>query len=184
VHPLGQRDYARPGGGLDRLAGLIERSGEKLETKPQTLGMGELLYKAEIRFTDIVEYGVRMESITSGVGTLPAEGARFDYGFEGVLRGPRLTGKIVGKDYMYVRADGCFQLHIHGQITTDDGIHVSMRSEGVSIQEEDGEKAQLRAAVSLFSSAPAYRWLNRLQLWAIGTIDVGRGEASIEAYAP
>ncbi len=84
--------------------------------------MGELLYEAEIHFTKVVEYGVSIESISSGDIGDPLEGARFDQTFHGDLHGPRLNGTISGIDYLYVRADGRFQLHIHAQITTDDGV--------------------------------------------------------------
>ena len=150
--------------------------------KPQINGVGELLYEAEIHFTNVIEYGVNIGLISSGEAPLPLEGARFDYDFQGDLHGPRLRGTVSGTDYMNVRADRCFQLHIHGQITTDDGANISLRSEGLSVQEEADKVAQLRAGITLFTSSPQYRWLNRLPVWAIGTIDLEKGEARIRAY--
>lgn len=155
---------------------------ERLEMNPLTSGVGELLYEAEIHFTNIVEYGVSIEQIASGSTPLPPEGVRFDYPFQGVLRGPRLSGSIAGTDYMNIRADRCFQLHIHAQITTDDGANISLSSEGLSVQEQDNKEAQLRAAISLFTSSSRYTWLNRLPVWAIGTIDIERGELRVKAY--
>ena len=143
----------------------------------------QLIYEAEIQFTGVVAYGVSMEALTSGQAAIPLAGARFDQTFEGVLRGPLLKGKISGTDYLYVRADGLFQLHLHAQVTTDDGTHISMSSEGISMQAEGQHETQLRAAVSLFTSSEAYAWLNRLQLWAVGTLDPVRGQALVRAYA-
>ena len=147
------------------------------------LTAGELLYEAEIQFTGTVEYGVSMEALTSGRIPIPLEGARFDQSFQGILNGPKLKGGISGTDHLYVRADGRFQLHIHAQITTEDGQNISFSSEGVSIRNEETNETQLRATVSLFTCAQAYRWLNKLQVWAVGTIDTEKGEAHVSAYA-
>ena len=143
----------------------------------------KLIYEAEIQFTGIVDYGVGMEALTSGQATIPLAGARFDQTFEGTLHGPRLRGQISGTDYLYVRADGLFQLHLHAQVTTEDGTKISMSSEGISMQVEGQRETQLRAAVSLFTASESYSWLNRLRLWAVGTLDPVQGTALVRAYA-
>lgn len=150
---------------------------------PQTMMAGDLIYEAEIQFTNIVEYGMSMEFLSSGEVPIPPEGARFDQYFQGTLHGPRLRGRISGIDYLYVRADGRFQLHIHAQIITEDGHNISFFSDGVSIQKEGEEGTHLRATVSLFTSSQAYRWLNKLQVWALGSLDLIKGEAFVRAYS-
>jgi len=149
----------------------------------KTITAGELVYEADIQFTEMVEYGVSMDAISSGKMPLPLEGARFDQVFEGELHGPKLNGKISGTDHLYVRADGLFQLHLHARVTTEDGIDISFSSEGVSLQIEGEQAVQLRAAISLFTSAETYKWLNHLQLWALGTLDPIKGKAFVRAYA-
>jgi hypothetical protein len=149
----------------------------------QTITTGELVYEADIQFTEMVEYGVSMEAISLGKIPFPLEGARFDQVFEGKLHGPKLIGKISGMDHLYVRADGLFQLHLHARVTTEDGVNISLSSQGVSLQIEGEKTTQLRAAVSLFTSSESYKWLNHLQLWALGTMDPILGEAFIRAYA-
>ena len=149
----------------------------------KTITAGELVYEADIQFTEMVEYGVSMEAISSGKIPLPLEGARFDQVFEGVLHGPKLSGKISGTDHLYVRADGLYQLHLHARVTTEDGVNISFSSEGVSLQIEGEKTTQLRAAISLFTSAETYKWLNHLQLWAVGTLDPIKGKAFVRAYA-
>ena len=148
----------------------------------QMLPTGELLYEAEIRFTGIVEYGVSMAALSSGQTAPPPDGARFDQSFEGSLSGPRLRGRITGTDYLRVSADGRFRLHIHAQIHTDDGQDISFASEGVTYQGERSCEAELRATVSLFSSSPLYKWLNPLQVWALGSLDLDHGRALVRAY--
>lgn len=144
---------------------------------------GDLLYEAHIKFTDVVDYGISMEALSTGNLPVPLEGARFDQTFEGSLHGPRLNGRIVGTDYLYVRADGLFQLHLHARVTTKDGTNISLASEGVSNHGEGEKVAQLRSAVSLFTLSETYDWLNKLQVWAAGTFDPIKGEALIKGYA-
>lgn len=144
----------------------------------------ELIYEAEIQFVDVHDFGVTMESITSGSGTVPPQGARFDQSFQGVLRGPRIQGELQGTDYFYVRPDGSFQLHLHGRIATDDGARIALASEGVSLQQEGRTRTQIHAAVRLFTSADSYTWVNALQLCAIGWLDPAHGRARIKAYLP
>lgn len=149
----------------------------------KTISAGELIYEADIQFTETVEYGVSMDAITAGQMPLPLEGARFDQVFKGVLHGPKLRGKMSGTDHLYVRADGLFQLHLHARVTTEEGVNIAFSSKGVSLQIEGEQAVQLRAAVSLFTSAETYKWLNRLQLWALGTLDPVKGRAFVRAYA-
>jgi hypothetical protein len=149
----------------------------------KTITAGELVYEADIQFTEMVEYGVSMDAISSGEIPLPLEGARFDQVFKGQLYGPKLSGKIFGTDHLYVRADGRFQLHLHARVTTEDGVNISFSSEGVSLQIEGETATQLRAAISLFTSSETYKWLNHLQLWALGTLDPIKGTAFVRAYA-
>jgi hypothetical protein len=151
--------------------------------KSQTIPVGELIYQADLQFTNFYEYGVSMEALTSGKVSIPPEGARFDQVFVGELRGPKLRGRISGTDYLYVRADGLFQLHLHARVTTDDGANISLSSEGISLQTEGKKETQLRTAVSLFTGSETYRWLNKLQLWAMGAFDVANGKAVIKAYS-
>ena len=149
----------------------------------EAITAGELIYEADIQFTGMVEFGVSMQALSSRKTAPPLEGARFDQTFQGELHGPKLRGKISGTDYLYVRADGRFQLHLHARITTEDGANIALSSEGVSLQIEGERETQLRAAVSLFPSFEAYTWLNKLQLWVLGSLDPVEGKAILKAYA-
>lgn len=149
----------------------------------QTLVTGELIYEAKIKFTEEIDYGVSMADLTSGKVSIPLAGARFDQTFQGILHGPKVRGEIIGTDYLTVRADGLFQLHLHGRITSEEGENISLASEGVSMQVEDELETQLRSAVKLYTLSESYLWLNRLQLWSIGSLDPSKGEAFIRAYS-
>jgi len=149
----------------------------------EAITAGELIYEADIQFTGMVDFGLSMQALSSEKSALPLEGARFDQTFQGELHGPKLRGKISGTDYLYVRADGRFQLHLHARVTTEDGANIALSSEGVSLQIEGERETQLRAAVSLFTSFEAYTWLNKLQLWVLGSLDPVEGKAILKAYA-
>jgi hypothetical protein len=141
-----------------------------------------MLYVAEIRFTDEIDFGISMREILSGERAIPNTGARFDQSFEGTLSGPEIEGKIEGIDYLAVRPDWSFRLHLHGRITTRDGTRIAISSEGVSLQSEGSPTAQLRSAVTFLTAADNYLWLNQLQAWALGTMNPKKRTAQIQAY--
>lgn len=142
---------------------------------------GELLYEYTAHFTDVVEYGTSMEALMSGQAAPPPEGARFDVSYEGPITGPKLAGAIKGVDYLQVRADGRFQLHIHAEITTDDGKKIAVAADGVGMGAPP--VMQLRENATLTTSAPEHCWVNTIQIWGTGTVDVSKGEVRIEGYA-
>ena len=144
---------------------------------------GELLYDAAVSFTEIVEYGMSLESLLTGSASLPLAGARFDVHFRGVLRGPRFSGSLVGVDYLHMRADGRGQLHIHARITTDDNHNIAFFADGVVFPQEGATVWQLRENVSFTTAAASCEWLNQLQGWGQGTVDPGKGEIKVKAYA-
>jgi hypothetical protein len=132
-----------------------------------------LLYEHTLSVTSVTEYGVSLAALASGQVPPPPEGARFDVAFEGPASGPRIAGIVKGKDYVSVRADGRFDLHIHAEITTEDGAQVALFADGVALPRPGGGPIfELRENVSLFTSMPGYTWVNPLQIWGDGTVDL------------
>ena len=148
----------------------------------ESLEHAELIYRADIQFIDEVDFGIPMQELISGQRPIPPMGARFDQTFKGELQGPRIHGSIEGTDYLRLRADGCFQLHLHARVTTQDGATIAMASEGVSLQGE-GSLGRLRSTVTLHSADERYGWVNGLQLWALGVMDPSQGRAILAAYS-
>ncbi|MGA2476173.1 MAG: DUF3237 family protein [Terriglobia bacterium] len=144
---------------------------------------GELIYEYTLQFTQVVEYGVSANAVFSGQMSPPAEGARFDVHFEGPIAGPKLKGTVKGVDYLHIRADGRCQLNIHAEITTADGKKIALAADGVAIPEKGSPVFQLRENVTLTTNHPEYSWLNPIQVWAPGTVDVSKGEIRIKGYA-
>jgi len=144
--------------------------------------VGELLYEYTLTITGLKEYGFSLASLMAGEAPPPPEGARFDVLFDGGAIG-KVKGKVTGVDYLRVRADGRFQLHIHAEITTDDGQKISLEADGVALPRSDSSIADLRENVTLFTSSRDYAWLNPLQVWGIGTVDLAAQVIHVRGYS-
>jgi hypothetical protein len=131
----------------------------------------------------VLEFGILANAFFSGQIPPPAEGARFDVYFAGPITGTKVRGTVKGVDYLHIRADGRCQLNIHAEITTEDGKKIALAADGVAIPENGSPVFQLRENVTLTTNHPEYSWLNPIQVWARGTVDVSKGEIRIKGYA-
>ncbi len=145
--------------------------------------LGEPLYEYTLSITGLTEYGVSFEDLASGKIPPPPEGARFDVAFAGEANGSKLAGKVVGIDYLHFRADGRCQLDVHAEITTEDGQKISLKADGVAIQHQGSSISDLRENVTLFSSSKDYTWVNTIQVWGIGTVDLASQIIYIAGYS-
>lgn len=148
-----------------------------------TIEVGELLYEYTVKFTGMTEYGVSLESLLAGELAPPPEGARFDVAFEGASRGPKLKGKVTGVDYLRVRADGRFELHIHAEMTADDGQKIAFHADGVALPRKGSSISDLRENVTLSTSSKDYTWVNALQVWGLGTVDIAEQVVHVKGYS-
>jgi hypothetical protein len=144
---------------------------------------GELIYEYTIQSTGATSYGVpALDDLLSGVADIPLQGARYDFAFQGPIVGQRLRGTIELTDYIHVRPDGRVQLHIHAEITTEDGKKIALYADGVAHFTEGPPVGDLRENVTMTTSEPDYAWVNPLQIWARGTVDLAKGEAHVTGY--
>jgi hypothetical protein len=144
---------------------------------------GELIYEYTPQVIRIVDYGASAEAVLMRTSPPPNEGARLDLYLEGPVIAGRLKGTVTGVDYLNMRADGRGDLHIHAQITLEDGKRVALEAGGVAVPEGASSIFQLREHVSLTSNDPALAWVNTTEVWAIGTVDVSTGQVHLRAYA-
>jgi hypothetical protein len=144
---------------------------------------GELVYEYTLRFTSVTEYGATLGDLLAGKEALPPAGARIDVAFEGTCTGPRLKGSVKGVDYLNIRADGRVDLHIHADITTDEGARIALEAGGVAMLTPGSPIGQLRENVALATSHPDYLWVNPIQVWATGAVHLDTGEVRVKAYA-
>lgn len=143
---------------------------------------GELLYEYTLDITRVTEYGVGFNDLTSGVVSIPPEGARFDVWFEGPVHGDKLSGEAQGVDYLFVRADGRMDLHVHAEVKAAGGQMICLFADGTCNATLGNPVAQLRENVRLFSSHPEYTWINTVQIWGVGTVDLAQGKIHIRGY--
>jgi hypothetical protein len=146
---------------------------------------GELIYEYDgVRITEVTAYGAPpFEAVVSGAEAIPPSGARYDFTLEGRMSGPRLRGTVKGVDHVDVRPDGHVGLHIHAEVTTDDGQKIAMFADGVVSFPHGLPVGELRETVALTTAEPGYEWVNPLQIWAVGTCDVIAGRVDIAGYA-
>jgi Protein of unknown function (DUF3237) len=165
-------------------AGHVSRANvEAVSSDDQEMQMpGEIIYEYALQITQVVEYGASADAVFSGQ-TPPPEGARFDLYLEGRLAGPKLKGTVRGVDYLEFRADGRAELHIHAEITVEDGKRIALFADGVAIPEKGSPIFQLRENVRLTSNHPDLLWVNTIQIWASGMVDVSRGQVRVTAHA-
>ena len=148
-----------------------------------TIDLGELLYTVTLNITGMKEYGVSFAALMAGEVTPPIEGARFDVAFVGAATGPKLNGAAEGIDYVRVRPDGRFELHIHETIRTEDGQSISAHGDGVAIPRPGGGIADVRVNMTLFASSKKYAWVNQLPVKGVGTIDLAKQVIQVAAYS-
>jgi hypothetical protein len=157
---------------------------EAFETAHEERPMpGELIYEYTPQVTRIVEYGASAEAVLMRTSPPPQEGARLDLYLEGPVIAGRLQGTVTGVDYLNVRADGRFELHIHGEITLEDEKKIALEAGGVAIPKGDSSILQLREHVHLTSNHLELAWVNTAEVWARGTVDVSTGQVHLRAYA-
>ena len=146
---------------------------------------GELIYEYDgLLIAGVTSYGAPpFDAVMSGAEAIPPSGARYDFTLEGRVAGPRLRGTFKGIDYIQVRSDGRAELHIHAEITTDDGKKIALSAGGVASFPDGLPVGELRENVTMTTAEPGYEWVNPLQIWAVGTCDVTTGDVEIAGYA-
>jgi hypothetical protein len=147
-----------------------------------TMPVQELLYEATFQTTEVIDFGLDMQSVMSGQAPMPPEGLRLDFHFSGEIRGEKLGGKLQGVDYVLMRADGLVQLHVHAIVTTDDGERIAYAGEGLGIIPPGATVGQLREHARLHTASAKYGWLNHVQLYLTGEADLATGVTKLRAY--
>jgi hypothetical protein len=147
-----------------------------------TMSVEELVYTETLQLTGETNFGIGMQAALSGAQAIPPEGLRLDIPFQGELKG-KIAGQIAGTDYAVLRGDGVGLLHVHAVITTKDGERIAFFADGVALFEPGSPTAQLRENVTLYSASPKYAWVNRLQIWATGPMDLSTGQGTLKGYS-
>lgn len=94
-----------------------------------------------------------------------------------------MNGTVKGIDYIEFRVDARAELHIHAEITIEDGKKIALFADGVAIPEKGSPIFHLRENVMLTCNHPELSWVNSIQIWAAGTVDVSTGQVRVTAHA-
>lgn len=156
---------------------------QNMTESPVAMPVGQHLFDEAMHVTSIGEYGIGFEDLMSGRVELPPQGARFDIAYEGAIEGARLKGYLKGIDYVNVRADGRFDLNIYATLTTDDGERIAVTSGGLLLPPDPVTGlAPVRLNMQFATASPAYAWVNALQAWGTGTVNMQSREISVTIY--
>jgi hypothetical protein len=150
------------------------------QAQPVPVSTGDLIYDVNLQITAVMDFGITLEEML-GDNTLPPAGARLDVSWEGTATGP-VTGHVKGTDYLYVRPDRRFEVHIHGTISTDDEARLSFSAAGVATPLEDGT-IRLYEYLTAHTCFEQYSWLNHLVLRGEGVVNLATGSISLQVYA-
>jgi len=125
-----------------------------------------------------------------------AEGLRINFHVTGgEVNGPRLRGILrpVGGDWLTLRTDGVGILDVRATIETHDQALIHVAYTGACDLGENGYEAfinnalppsaPLRTAPRFQTAHPDYRWLNRVQCFNVGEVDLRRFEVHYDVYA-
>lgn len=137
--------------------------------------MSDILYKAEMKFTDVVDFGTAMPALLSG--EIPPQGGRVNVSFEGQTEG-RLNGSISGTDYINVRADGKVELNIFATIECKDGSRLAFHGVGTVKGRPDSPIVDLFEQITLHGQGD-YGWVNGLPILGFGTVDLSQGTIQV-----
>ena len=142
---------------------------------------GELIYSYDLDITGTTDFGVSLPDILGGKVKIPPQGARFDVAFAGRATG-RLSGAVLGVDYLRMRADGRIDLDIRATLETDDGCRIALSADGVALAHRGNPEVALRENVSLTAAAEKYAWVNARQIWGVGTVNLATGKIHIDGW--
>lgn len=141
----------------------------------------ERIYSYTVNVSEMIDYGQKLGRILSGKEVPSLSGARFDTTVSGRSEG-RLSGSVIGTDFLFLRPDGGFDVDIRARIETDDGCRLFLSAGGVGALREGQLIMDLTEYVRLHSSFPQYTWVNTCQFWARGYADLNKGEIFTEGF--
>lgn len=150
----------------------------------ETMAVQEHLYDATLQIKELIDFGIDAQSLASQRTPMPPQGVRFNSAFQGDFIGPKLKGKMVGTDYLLMRADSLGIINVQAVLTTVDGDRIAVHAGGTLARAEQGSSIyQGRENISFHTASAKYSWLNRIQGWAVGTVDMSSGKIVMKVFA-
>jgi len=132
--------------------------------------------------TEVIDFGIDATSVSSGRIPMPPQGVRLNSSSQGELTGPKLKGKVVGTDYLLIRADGVGIISLQAVLTTVEGDRIAIQASGILTLVQGAAISQFRENIN-FHTASANSWVNRIQGWATGTLDMSTLKIAKKVFA-
>ena len=149
----------------------------------------------EPKFEHLFTYTVTLKMPPEVIGPV-AEGIRANFYIAGgVISGPRCQGKVlpVGADWIVIRKDGVANVDVRATLEMKDGALVYTVYNGVADPGPDSYEQFLagtltpqfpiRIAPRFYTAHPAYQWMNRIQAYGVGVVDMAKAEVTYDIYA-
>ena len=146
----------------------------------EAMAVQEYLYDAKGQITKTIDFGIDLRVSTQT--PVPPQGLRFNFDWQADLAGSKLKGRIVGTNYAYTTADGVSHVDSQGVLTTPEGDRIAVHTTGISTRKKDSPLFLQHENISFFTGSERYRWVNQVQAWGNGTVDLATGRFEIKAY--
>ena len=138
----------------------------------ETMAVQEHICDWNAQATEVIDFGIDAAAVSSGRTPIPPQGVRFNSSSQGEVTGPKLKGKVVATDYLLIRADGVGIINLEAVLTTVEGDRIAIHASGILTLQQGSAISQLRENVTFHTASAKYSWVNRIQGWAIGTLDM------------
>jgi hypothetical protein len=149
----------------------------------ETMAVQEHICDWIAQATEVVDFGIDAVSVSSGRTSMPPQGVRLNSSSQGEVTGRKLNGKVVATDYLLIRADGVGIINLQAVLTTVDGDRIAIHGSGILRVEQGSAISQLRENITFHAASAKYSWVNRIQGWAIGTLDMSTLKIAKKVFA-
>jgi hypothetical protein len=149
----------------------------------ETMAVQEHICDWNAKATEVVDFGIDAASVSSGRTPMPPQRVRINSSSQGEVTGRKLNGKVVSTDYLLIRADGVGIINLQAVLTTVEGDRIAIQASGILTLVQGSAISQFRHNLSFHTAAPKYSWLNRIQGWGTGTLDMATMKIVAKVFA-
>lgn len=146
-------------------------------------------------FEHLFSYTAQLHVPPEVIGPV-SEGLRVTFYIAGgEVSGPRCAGKFlpVGADWILLRRDGVGMVDVRATMQTEDGALIYTTYQGVFDPGPDAydrfvegtlpPKFPIRIAPRFQTAHPGYAWMNRVQAYGVGEVDLTTNSVTYHVYA-
>jgi hypothetical protein len=145
---------------------------------------GELIYQYNLQVTGVTTDGASaFDAVVSGAAGIPRKGPGTTSPGRGLSPASGYEERSPESATSISVPMAALTCHIHAEIATEDDKKIALFAAGVLNFRANSTVGDLRENVTLTTSEHGYAWVNPLQIWALGTVDIATCEVHIAGYA-